>query len=148
MRFGDTVFARPAHGQEGGYFLRRQLGAQLTPWGAGPPPPLPLLALELHYLHEQTDRRGELQVQPVLNGRAIFRSLAADLSEGLRRAEPRVEELAEANEALAAFSAAAPTEREWRAALAAGGAIAGHLLTESASDAALDDLLDATATIE
>lgn len=148
MRFGDTTFMRRAHDYEGWYFLRRQLGAQLTPWGAGAPPPLPLLALELHHLHEQTIRRRELPVQPGRNGRAIFRSLAADLSEGLRRAGPRVGELAKADEAQAAFGTADPTEGEWRAALAAGGAIAGRLLTESAADAALDDLLEATATIE
>jgi hypothetical protein len=129
VRFGDTQFMRPAHDYEGWYFLRRQLGAQLTPWGAGAPPPLPLLALELQHLHEQAIRRGELPVQPGRNGRATFRSLGVDLSEGLRRAGPRVGELAEANEALAAFGAADPSEGEWRAALDAGGAIAGRLLT-------------------
>jgi hypothetical protein len=148
MRLGDSTFMRPAHDHEGWYFLRRQLGAQLTPWGAGAAPPLPLLALELRHLHEQTIRRGELPVQPGRNGRAIFRSLAADLSEGLRRAGPRVGELAEADEALAAFGAADPTEGEWRASLVAGGAIAGRLLTEPAVDAALDDLLESTATVE
>ena len=148
MRFGDTRFTRPTHDYGGWDFLRRQLGAQLTPWGAGAPPPLPLLALELQHLEEQTIRRGELPLQPGRTGHAMFRSLAADLSEGLRRAGPRVGEVAAANEAQAAMRAADPTEEKWRAALAAGGAVAGRLLTEPAADAALDDVLDVTATVD
>ena len=148
MRLGDSSFSSPAHDHDGWYFLRRQLGAQLTPWGTGAAPPLPLLAVELQHLHEQTIARGEPPVQPGRSGRAVLQSLAADLGEGLRRAGPRVRELAGADEALAAFGAADPTAEQWRAALAAGGAIAGRLLTEPAADASLDDLLEATATIE
>jgi hypothetical protein len=148
MRLGDSSFSSPAHDYDGWYFLRRQLGAPLSSWGAGAAPALPLLALEFQHLHEQAIRRRELPVQRGRGGVATFRSLQADLGEGLRRVGPRIRALADASDALTAFSVAAPTPEEWLDALAAGGATASRLLDEQAADAALDDLLEATASIE